>query len=181
MSSLSTIEGLLNRDAFWLLCCALFVTMGGCASPKLDPVPPSPPLGLSSRVIQQLQINRGRADEWVIYAREWSDGGENLSDAGARHLADLGARLEKTRGPIIVERERDADLNDRHLALVARFLYDHGFGYEKEWVVIGTPVSPGIDGDEAIDIRNSMLRAGTNSGANSQGGGSRGGSGREGR
>jgi hypothetical protein len=151
----------------------------GCADHRRDHdmpgLPPPAPVGMDIRAAQQRQINLSLADRFTLYRNEWADDGDTPGEYGSRHLEELATRAVETNQPLLIERDRDVQLNESRRLFVVHYLAERHIPDPERRVLVGQPVAPGISGEEAVEIYQARPSPGSSgSGAGSSSGGSSG-------
>ena len=119
------------------------------------------PVGTYTNTIIKRQIEKGDADEYVVYYNEWLDGEKVLGPFGRDHLTRMIARLPDVPFPVMMQPEPDKpELNrDRHAALVEA-LVNAGIADAPNRVVVGRPWGEGLFGEEGERIYPRLLQGG---------------------
>jgi hypothetical protein len=127
-----------------------------CADVPAGAIPQ--PIGTHVKEVNARQAAKAYKDEFVIYLYEWQLGTACFGPFGSRHIAGMAPRLSAASGPVVIEPEVDAGLNEERR---------HGVQNAQAFVVVGFAAAEGLYGDEAPRIYRQMITpyvGGTSSG-----------------
>jgi hypothetical protein len=108
--------------------------------------------------IFQTQVGNGDATRMVLYHYDFVGGSRCLNLRGRDQLARIAAMLPENFYPIIIERTPDApELAEARRLVVLNELALGPFPVPPERVIIGLPLTYGLNGAEAIAIYQNLL------------------------
>ena len=150
----------MGRNHFWQRS-----QRGQCPSVPRGALPA--PVGASVRAFQHAQTTKARADQFVIYERDWisaADDPENfnteLGTGGLRNFKQMIDALPTVAGPIVIEptshvkldREQRQELDERRFQQIVTQLYLEGIENPDTRVVIAYPRAEALRSEDASRI-----------------------------
>ncbi len=141
--------------------------------------PPAEPLGGITDSIWQMQERNAEMSDFVVHLHEFREhDSELLNLSGEEHLKSIAARLRKGQDAyVIVERSKhtanentkfklpvhtNPELDLRRRELIVRLLGAMGVADADQRTIVGTRLSPGFSGPEAVQ---SLKSGGTGTGS----------------
>ena len=116
-----------------------------------------PALGALMHAANEAQVRNGEAAAMTLYAFDFVSGTDQLNARGIDKLGEIASRLPMTFHPMIIERSRDAKLDDKRRMAVLEVLATNAFPVPPERVIVGRPIAHGLRGDEAVVIHEGSL------------------------
>jgi hypothetical protein len=117
------------------------------------------PLGWSLHANGQTEVSNATAARMVFYHYDFEDGGSRLNYRGRDKLAMIAALLPTSFAPVVIERTPGDDRLDLERRTVIAGALAHGtFPIPPERVIVGRPIANGLNGQEAVIIRDNLYR-----------------------
>ncbi len=166
---------------------------GQCPSVPRGSLPA--PVGASVRAFQHAQTTKARADQFVIYERDWisiaedpEDFSTELGAGGLRNFKQMIDALPTVAGPIVIEptshskldRKQRQELDERRFQQIVTQLYLEGIENPDTRVIIAYPRAEALRAEDATRIFTQGLSGGggqDSNGMNGMGAGMWGGTG----
>jgi hypothetical protein len=131
----------------------------GCEEVPKGAIPQ--PIGTFTDSYLVRQMDKGRADAFVVYYNEWLDGQSVLGPFGADHLARIANGVRLCPYPVVIQPEPDHPaLTSERQRVVIEGLLNAGITDAAARVVVGRPMAEGLFGEEAERIYPQMIRGG---------------------
>lgn len=117
-----------------------------------------PPLGAMMHAANSVAVGNAEAASMIVRPFDFHSGTARANLRGRDKLREIGTRLPTSFAPVIVERSRDAALDETRRAAVLAALSDGPFPIPPERVLIGPSISRGVSGEEGLIIHGTELR-----------------------
>jgi hypothetical protein len=127
--------------------CGSWFGVDNCAVHPLGSMPS--PVGTHARRIFDTQAAKAEADDFVIYRHEWANAGKELNGYGRYHLQQIAQRLPSVPFPVLIQIDKDQQLNEARRQVVVQFLVQAGITDAEVRVLVGFPEAEGLNGEEA--------------------------------
>lgn len=116
------------------------------------------PNGSFVHKIQEVQVAKAQASNYVIFLDEWYKGGTVLGPYGTCHLNRIVARLAEVPYPVVIQPTADATLNEARREQIVAALARCGVAEPDHRVIVACPDAEGLYGEEAPRLYCELLR-----------------------
>jgi hypothetical protein len=116
-----------------------------------------PPLGAMMHAANAVAVGNAEAASMILRPFDFHQGTARLNLRGGDKLRKIGRRLPTSFAPVIVERSRNAALDQSRRSAVLAALGDGPFPVPPERVVIAPSISQGVSGEEGLIIHGTEL------------------------
>jgi hypothetical protein len=123
------------------------------------PVMMPEPNGSFVNKMQEVQVGKAQASNFVFFLDEWYKGGTVLGPYGSYHLNRIVPKLAEVPYPVVIQPSLDAALNEARRAQMVAALAKCGVAEPDHRVIVAFPEAEGLNGEEAPRLYCEMLRS----------------------
>jgi hypothetical protein len=123
-----------------------------------SPVMMPEPNGSFVHKIQDVQVGKAQASNFVIFLDEWYKGGSVLGPYGAYHVNRIALKLPEAPYPVVIQPSPDGAVNEARREHIVAALAKCGVTEPEHRVIVAYPDAEGLYGEEAPRIYCELLR-----------------------
>lgn len=117
-----------------------------------------PPPGASLYGVMSIQVSNGQGALMTLYAYDFLPDQPQLNRKGKERICRIAGALPTNGYPVVIEPSHDPFLDEARREAVIQALAAHPFPVPDERIVIGTPLTRGLDGVDAELVHSNLLR-----------------------
>jgi hypothetical protein len=116
------------------------------------------PNGTFVHKMEEIQVAKAQASNFVFFLDEWYKGGAVLGPYGTYHLHHIVPKLPDVPYPVVIQPSPDPALNESRREYIVAALGKCGVAEPEQRVIVAYPDAEGLYGDEAPRIYCELLR-----------------------